>query len=125
MNFTGPWVPPRCSVSDVMAAWMTAPAPTARRGSAPSLRSPTQAQPRPRRRWRSAPARGDVDHAETDTGDDDWQHEIWEVGAIVPNTAIAALRSGPFGNVVAIGAIAVGATMAAATPFSSRAKTST
>ena len=24
MNFTGPLVPPRCSVRDVMAAWMTA-----------------------------------------------------------------------------------------------------
>ena len=45
--------------------------------------------------------------------------------AIVPNTTIAVLRSGPFGNMVATSAIAVGVTIAAATPFRSRAKMST
>jgi len=45
--------------------------------------------------------------------------------AIAPNTADAALRTGPFGNVVATSAKQVGATIAAAAPCSSRARTRT
>ena len=44
--------------------------------------------------------------------------------AIAPNTAVAALRSGPFGNVVATSAKQVGTAIAAPMPCSSRAKTS-
>ena len=40
---------------------------------------------------------------------------------IAPNTAIAVLRAGPFGNVVATSATVVGAMIAPAMPCSSRA----
>ena len=43
---------------------------------------------------------------------------------IAPNTAVAMLRDGPFGNVVAISARPVGVAMAAPIPCSSRAVTS-
>ena len=42
---------------------------------------------------------------------------------IAPNTAVAVLRAGPFGNVVATSATQVGTTIAAAAPCISRATT--